>query len=115
VSRDQDLYQLLSPSVCLFDPLSNGGMTEPQFRDKYGLPPSEWAEVKALAGCSSDNITGASRIGEATAVKYLRGDLHKIEGFRRKIIEAFYSCGAVEQNLKLTRLPFPGTPRVGPE
>lgn len=115
VSRDEDLYQLLSPSVCTHNPISGGGMTESAFREKYGLGPGDWAEVKALAGCSSDNIDGAYRIGEATAVKYLRGDLHKIESFRRKIIEAYYASGSVKENLRLTRLPFPGTPRVGPE
>lgn len=115
VSRDADLYQLLQPGVCFYNPMSHGGLTDVGFREKYGLPPADWAEVKALAGCASDNVPGCEGVAEVTAVKYVRGDFHKIEGFRRKKIEAFYGGGGVGRNLKLTRLPFDGTPDVLPE
>ena len=37
--------------------------------DKYGFPPEHIADFKALAGDSSDNITGVSGIGAVTATK----------------------------------------------
>jgi DNA polymerase-1 len=41
-------------------------------RQRYGLPPAQLVELKALEGDKSDNIPGVSGVGEKTAVKLLQ-------------------------------------------
>lgn len=74
VSGDEDLYQLLE---CLdfFQPVKNETFTEAKFKHKYGIEPGQWGEVKAMAGCSSDNVPGLKGVGEKTAIRYLTGEL----------------------------------------
>ncbi len=41
------------------------------FTEKYGILPSQFVDVKALMGDSSDNIAGVAGIGEKTALKLI--------------------------------------------
>ena len=42
-----------------------------KFQEKYGILPSQFVDVKALMGDSSDNISGVAGIGEKTALKLI--------------------------------------------
>ncbi|MBQ7309402.1 MAG: DNA polymerase I [Clostridia bacterium] len=50
------------------------------FLEKYGVLPTQFVDVKALMGDSSDNIKGVAGIGEKTALKLIAeyGDLESI-------------------------------------
>lgn len=106
VSADQDLYQLLSDRVRIWNPQKQFMMTENGFRKKWGLRPRDWIKVKAIAGCSTDDIAGIKGVGEITAAKYLRGELSK--GSNAHVaIKAGQEI--IHDNKLLVRLPFPGT------
>ena len=68
---DKDSLQLISDKTNVI--LATN--TEPilfdtkKFEEKYGISPSQFVDVKALMGDSSDNIPGVPGIGEKTALK----------------------------------------------
>ena len=79
------------------------------FKKEYGLETKDWWKVKAIGGCSTDEVPGvAPRVGEGTAVKYVRGELPK----HHKTYIGIVSKEGKEnrkRNIRLTRLPYPGT------
>lgn len=116
VSADKDLYQLLAPNVSLFNPSAklSGAKTPARinlewFRRTWGMEPHTWAQVKALAGCTTDEIPGIPGIGETTAAKYFRAELKRDSAAWDKI-----TCKAglkvFNETFPLVRLPFEGTP-----
>jgi len=75
VSGDLDLLQLVGPSVRVQTTRRGIGdlvvYDEAGVRKKYNLEPSQLADLRALAGDSSQNISGVPGIGEVTARKLL--------------------------------------------
>lgn len=77
VSGDKDMLQLATKNVQVKIPKTKGGktITESYFEDDVieaiGVTPTEFIDVKALMGDSSDNIPGVPSIGEKTAVKII--------------------------------------------
>ena len=73
LSGDRDLLQLATDETMVAIPKTKLGSTEVEkyfasdVKDKYGVTPSEFIEMKALMGDSSDNIPGIPGIGEKTA------------------------------------------------
>lgn len=107
VSSDADLWQLLRPGVVVWNPQKAKLLTATGFALKWGIEPDRWADVKAIAGCSGDDVPGVPGVGEATAAKYLRGEL----GAHTKAHAAIEDRFAMwQENLKLVRLPYYGTP-----
>jgi DNA polymerase-1 len=104
ISRDNDLYQLLF-FADMYDPQTKHTMTKNSFYQRFGILPSKWALIKAIGGCNSDNVKGVYRVGETTAVKFLRGQLKENAKAYAAIQEDWK---VVEFNLKLTQLPFAG-------
>lgn len=105
VSADKDLYQLLSPYVSIW-PCNEKKpmMTDKLFRKEFELEPAEWVHVKAIAGCSTDEIPGLEGVGETKAVSFLRGAMNKeTETYKR--IKAFRKTPEYQRNLKLVHLP----------
>lgn len=108
VSADRDLLQLLSKRVSIWRPANKGSMyTKASFVEEFGIKPKRWVEVKAIAGCPTDNVIGVKGIGEITAVKYLLGKIRPPSKKYSAIVKAARRC---QQNYALVRLPFPGTP-----
>lgn len=73
VTGDKDLYQCVSGMVGVWHPQKPG---EPPVRadvllEKYGVLPAQWAQVKCIAGCSSDDIPGVPGIGEKKAAAFV--------------------------------------------
>jgi len=75
VSGDLDLLQLVGPSVRVQTTRRGIGdlvvYDEAGVRKKYNLEPRQLADLRALAGDSSQNISGVPGIGEVTARKLL--------------------------------------------
>ena len=89
VTGDRDSLQLITEKTNVV--LATN--TEPllfdtaAFVEKYGVQPSQFVDVKALMGDSSDNIPGVPGIGEKTALKLISeyGDLDAIyDGLEEK-------------------------------
>lgn len=108
VSADKDLYQLLRPNVTMFNPNKDREFTHRDFVDEYGIGPKAWATVKAMAGCSTDDIPGIPGVGEKTAIKFLRAELPKTSNAYR-LIRA--GASLVPKNLRFVKLPFEGCPQ----
>ena len=73
LTGDKDSLQLISPRVHVLLAGNNAttDMDEAAFMEKYGVRPSQFVDVKALMGDSSDNIPGVPGIGEKTALKLI--------------------------------------------
>lgn len=106
VSADGDLLQCLSDRVSIWHPRRNKMITSESFRREYGIHPAVWCQVKAIAGCISDNVKGIKGVGEKTACKWVRGALKPKDKAYHLINN---NLEVATHNLQLTRLPFPGT------
>ncbi len=73
VSGDRDLLQLADEHIKIRIPKTSRGGTEindyypEDVKNEYQVTPTEFIDVKALMGDSSDNIPGVPSIGEKTA------------------------------------------------
>lgn len=106
VSSDKDLYQLLCfAGVSIWNPHENKPVTANSFVARYGISPTWWPTVKAIAGCDSDDIPGVRGVGEITACKYITQRLKKTSSAYVAIKRSKW-----KGNLPLVTLPFPTTP-----
>lgn len=73
LTGDRDSLQLISDNVSVLLATNNDNIeyTPSVFFEKYGVYPSQFVDVKALMGDSSDNIPGVPGIGEKTALKLI--------------------------------------------
>lgn len=77
ISGDRDTLQLATEKVKIRIPKTKQGKTEVEdyyaadVKDKLGVTPIEFIDVKALMGDTSDNIPGVPGIGEKTATKLI--------------------------------------------
>lgn len=77
LSGDRDLLQLASETTMVMIPKTKsfGNELEKYYaedvKEKYGVTPAEFIDMKALMGDSSDNIPGIPGIGEKTASKII--------------------------------------------
>lgn len=98
---DKDDLQLASTTTKVLLTVTKSGTTDTDVYDdskvfeRYGVTPSEFIDVKALMGDSSDNIPGVKGIGEKTAMALIA---------KAKSIENLYadleSWGITPANLK---------------
>ncbi|MFK5705045.1 DNA polymerase I [Ligilactobacillus sp. LYQ139] len=76
VTGDRDLTQLATAQTTVA--VTKRGVTDVEYytpthvAEKYGLIPEQVIDMKALAGDSSDNYPGVTKIGEKTAIKLLK-------------------------------------------
>ena len=73
LTGDKDSLQLISPRVhvLLAGNTATTDMDEAAFFERYGVSSSQFVDVKALMGDSSDNIPGVPGVGEKTALKLI--------------------------------------------
>ena len=77
ISGDRDTLQLATEHVKIRIPKTKQGRTEIEdyfasdVKEKYGVTPTEFIDVKALMGDTVDNIPGVPGIGEKTATKII--------------------------------------------
>jgi len=106
VSSDRDLYQLISRRVSWYNPQKKEIVNKAKFIKMFNIYPSQWGTVKAIAGCSGDNVKGVFGVGEKTAIAYLRDELPK----RSKKFQCIRSewGETVLKNVTLVKLPLRG-------
>ena len=84
ISSDLDMLQIVDDNTFLWRILKGFSNIEKidvaEFEQKYGIHQTQFLDLKALKGDSSDNIPGVPGIGEKTAIKLLNeyGDLDGI-------------------------------------
>ena len=73
MTGDRDSLQLISDNthILLATNTDTVDTDRAAFREKYGVDPGQFVDVKALMGDSSDNIPGVPGIGEKTALKLI--------------------------------------------
>ncbi len=73
LTGDRDTLQLISDRVHILLATNNDTVLydKAQFFEKYGVDSTQFVDVKALMGDSSDNIPGVPGIGEKTALKLI--------------------------------------------
>lgn len=69
VSSDKDFYQLLDDKTVIYRSSKKEYVSKKDVIEEYGIHPNNFAMARALAGDSSDNIKGVSRIGLPTVSK----------------------------------------------
>jgi len=109
VTSDADLWQCLGPNVSIFSPQKRKVYTEEWFHKTYQFTPSKWAVVKAIAGCDSDCVAGIKGVGEATALKFIRGELKKDSKAYRSIVSP-EGKEIIRRNRMLVQLPYANCP-----
>lgn len=80
VSTDKDLMQLVSERVVLLDTMKDRRLGPAEVEARFGVPPAQLLDLRALVGDPSDNIPGVKGIGEKGAAKLLAewGDLESL-------------------------------------
>jgi DNA polymerase-1 len=76
ITSDLDMLQLVDPHINVYalkKGLTNIELYHPEsFEEKYGIKATQFLDLKALKGDSSDNIPGVPGIGEKTAISLLK-------------------------------------------
>ena len=69
VSIDKDFFQLVQDGIRVYDPREDGAwFGEQGVVEKFGVKPSQVADVLALVGDTSDNVAGVPGIGKKGAL-----------------------------------------------
>src|SRR5919106_298410 len=71
VTSDKDMFQLLTPTVRIYDPVKEKWFGEAECRARFGVEPLRVVEIMGLMGDTIDNIPGVKGIGEKTATKLI--------------------------------------------
>lgn len=102
VSTDTDLFQLLRPGISIWNPITKSTLGAKGFHKRFGIYPASWAWVKAITGCSSDNIPGIPGVGTTTAIKYLQETLNENTKTCKAILQG---QDIIQTNHDLVKLP----------
>ena len=108
ISSDKDLYQCISHNVSYYNPQTSKTLTLQSFKKQYGIVPEGWGTMKALAGCTTDNVKGIKGVGEKRAIdfilKRLKPDSKAYAAITSQKGDAIYAF-----NKELVVLPMKGT------
>lgn len=119
-STDHDLYQLLTPNVCMIDVQTYAFYSVTSFIDQYGIEPHMWKRVKAIGGCVSDNVKGVpvppvdaskkeTHVAEKGALNFITGKMTP-SSRAYKAITSRKGKDVINRNKPLVILPFKNTP-----
>ena len=101
LSGDRDLLQLIDEKITVLLATNTDTLTmrEAEFTEKYGVAPTQFVDMKALMGDSSDNIPGVAGIGEKTAATLIQ-NFGSLEGIYENIEDKRISKGVREKLLR---------------
>ena len=105
VSTDKDLMQLVDGRVELLDTMKDRRYGPAEVEERFGVPPAQLLDVRALAGDPSDNIPGVKGIGEKGAAQLIR-EFGSLEALleRSHEVKARRAREALEQHAEEARL-----------
>ncbi len=107
VTSDKDLLQLVDKHTQVFSPYKDEGVTydEKMVGERFGIAPSQIADLISLMGDSVDNIPGIPGIGEKTASTLIKefGSLDKLLANPDKISKDKIR-ESVKENIKQIKL-----------
>ncbi len=98
VTTDTDLLQAVCAGVSVYSPIKQKMFGQRDISNGYGVEPLTLVHLRALAGDSSDNISGVPGIGMKTAIK-----LFQRYGSLSGIMNAALGCnpaGTIEGKMK---------------
>lgn len=111
ITADEDLFQCLRSNIDMYSPMKQKLYTYHSFIDEFNFEPQNWWKIKALAGCTSDNIIGVKGVsdknGAKTAVKFFNKELNKTSKIYQKI-HLQESKDLYKSNIPLVKLPYKG-------
>lgn len=115
VTSDNDMFQCLN-DCDIYHLQSKKFFTSLDFIKKFGIRVEQWAEAKAIGGCTGDDVIGIQGVADpkkntSKALTYLRGKLTK--GKIKERIESAEGQSLIEKNRRLVTLPFKGDPPIG--
>ena len=101
LSGDRDLLQLIDEKITVLLATNTDTLTmrEAEFTEKYGVAPTQFVDMKALMGDSSDNIPGVAGIGEKTAASLIQ-NFGSLEGIYENIEDKRISKGVREKLIR---------------
>jgi DNA polymerase-1 len=103
VTADGDLYQCINKHIHWYDPLRRRYYDPVSFERKHGIAPEQWGEVKAIAGCPTDNVKGVQGIGTRLAINYLLGRMNSNTKRWQRVQQAKFAL--IPRNRRLVVLP----------
>ena len=112
---DRDALQLVSDSVTVLYPVKGvselARFTPEAVEAKYGVTPTQYPDVAALRGDTSDNLPGVPKVGDKTAAKWITqyGSLSELiahaDEIKGKVGESFREhLPQVQLNRRITEL-----------
>lgn len=101
LSGDRDLLQLIDPKITVLLATNSDTvvMKRDEFFAKYGIEPTQFVDMKALMGDSSDNIPGVGGVGEKTAATLIQ-NFSTLDGIYENIDDKRISKGVREKLLR---------------
>ena len=92
ITGDADTMQLVSPGIRVLYPKPGKSFSDTELfdealvRDRYGVSPAQFPDLKGLKGDASDNIPGVPGIGEKRALALLQ-QFGNLEGIYQRLEE----------------------------
>ena len=87
VSVDQDLLQLISPTVDVYEPMRKRVITTHNFEQFFPVPLQRFVEYKSAMGDKSDNISGIPKVGPKRAAALVNENFESLSDEYREILE----------------------------
>ena len=100
VSADQDMYQLVTGTTKVYNPIKKIEVNSVNFKDVTGVNVDDFVLYKSLIGDKSDNIKGLPRVGKKTALKYI----DNWDNTKRELSES--NLQQLSDNIKLVDLRY---------
>lgn len=106
-SFDSDFFQLITDNVSVLRYRGEKTIicTPDYVKEKFGVTPAQYADLKALVGDTADNIRGAEKVGVKTAARLLNefGSLKNILAMTEKIQKPSVRASVIKNTEKLKK------------
>lgn len=109
IVSDHDMYQLLRPNIDMYFLSKRIRYTMSDFEKEYGISPTKYHQVMAMAGDPTDNIKGIKGIGEKAALDFI---LKKLKPTTKKYKAIVEGKQIYFETMRLVKLPLENCPVI---